>query len=65
MSSHNRDDDASAHIEKLIATIAEQQARIEALEAALQSIVALDHEDWEMDVKMRVIASAALDKDAT
>ena len=39
-------------------------ARIEALEAALKSIIALDHEDWEMDVKMREVARAALDKDA-
>jgi uncharacterized coiled-coil protein SlyX len=33
------------HIEKLIATIAEQQARIEALEAALRKILA----DCEVD----------------
>jgi hypothetical protein len=39
------------------------RTRIEALEAALKSIIALDHEDWEMDVKMREIARVALAKD--
>jgi hypothetical protein len=58
--------EANTHIERLIATVTEQQARIEALEAALFEIIMESNETYQCRaiVAVQEIARAALDKDA-
>ena len=59
------DDLVAAHVEALIATVAEQQTRIEALETALREVIMeFDNASEELVWDSIARARAALNKDA-